>query len=429
MSLLVVGLNHTTAPVAVRERVAFAEEQVPEALQRACEIGGAAEVVVLSTCNRTELIASPGPEAVAEERLVDWFVGSHHVARAEVECCLYRLRDADAVRHLIEVACGLDSMVIGEPQIFGQIKMAYATARHAGSVGPELSRAMSHVFTIAKQVRSETAIGQNPVSVAFAAVKLARHIFTDLASTTALLIGAGETIELVARHLTEAGVTRLIVANRTLARAEQITDRFGGEPILLAEIPASLARADIVISSTASQLPIIGKGTVEQAIRRRRHKPIFMVDIAVPRDIEPQVGELSDVYLYSVDDLEQIIDDNRRAREGEAQRAALIVTAGVDGWLRDCRSLDAVNTLRDYRTHAEALRDRELERALRQLRAGGDATQVLTLMARSLTNKLLHEPTVQLRRAAAEGRAEVIGWSRRLFGLNEEPGDGGREGS
>ncbi|MCG3169117.1 MAG: Glutamyl-tRNA reductase [Pseudomonadales bacterium] len=428
MSLLVVGLNHTTAPVAVRERVAFAPEQVPEALQRACAAGGAAEVVILSTCNRTELIASTGAGLVAEERLVDWFAGSHHVARADVEQCLYRLRDADAVRHLIEVACGLDSMVIGEPQIFGQIKSAYATARHAGSVGPELARALSHVFAVAKQVRSETAIGENPVSVAFAAVKLARHIFTDLGSTTALLIGAGETIELVARHLTEAGVSRLIVANRTLARAEQVTARCGGEAILLSEIPASLARADIVISSTASQLPIIGKGTVEQAIRQRRHRPIFMVDIAVPRDIEPQVGELSDVYLYSVDDLEQIIDDNRRAREGEAQRAASIVAAGVEAWLRGCRSLDAVGTLRDYRARGEQLRDGELERALRQLRGGADAEQLLAQLARNLTNKLMHAPTVQLRRAAAEGRGELIDWSRRLFGLDAQAGeDGGEE--
>lgn len=429
MSLLVIGLNHTTAPVEVRERVAFAAEQLPEALRRACDGGGAAEVVILSTCNRTELIASIGNEGAAAERLVDWFVGSHHIVRAEVESFLYRLHDTDAVRHLIEVASGLDSMVVGEPQIFGQIKSAYATARQVGSVGPELSRAMSHVFTIAKQVRSETAIGENPVSVAFAAVKLARRIFADLGSTTALLIGAGETVELVARHLADAGVKQLIVANRTLARAEQITGRFGGEAILLSEIPTSLVRADIVISSTASQLPIIGKGTVEQAIRKRRHKPIFMVDIAVPRDIEPQVGELSDVYLYSVDDLEQLIDDNRRARAGEAQRAALIVSAGVDGWLRDCRSLDAVGTLRDYRMRSEQLRDRELERALRQLHAGSDAVQVLNLLARSLTNKLMHEPTVQLRRAAEEGHVEVIDWSRRLFGLDQESGGGGREES
>lgn len=429
MSVLVVGLNHTTAPVAVRERVAFAPEQVPEALQRARTIGGAAEVVILSTCNRTELIASADPGSLAEERLVDWFAASHHVARADIEHCLYRLRDAAAVRHLVEVASGLDSMVIGEPQIFGQLKSAYTTARLAGLAGSELARAMNHVFAIAKQVRSETGIGRNPVSVAFAAVKLARHIFTDLASTTALLIGAGETIELVARHLSEAGVRRLMVANRTLARAEQLTRRFDGEALLLSEIPASLARVDIVISSTASPLPIIGKGTVEQAIRQRRHQPMFMVDIAVPRDIEPQVGELPDVYLYSVDDLEQIIDDNRRAREDEAQRAALLVDAGVEAWQRDCRSLEAVGTLCAYRAHGEQLRDRELERALRRLRAGDEPQDVLGQLACRLTNKLLHDPTVQLRSAAADGQAERVDWSRRLLGLGDDPGQRSRRRS
>jgi len=213
MSLLVVGLNHTTAPVEVRERVAFAPEQVPEALRRACGTGGVAEAVILSTCNRTEFIAVTGEGAEAEERVLDWFAGSHHLARGELEGCLYRMRGPEAMRHLIQVASGLDSMVMGEPQIFGQIKSAFASARHAGTVGPGLSRAMNHVFAVAKQVRTETAIGESPVSVAFAAVKLARHIFTELGSTTALLIGAGETIELVARHLSEAGVSRLVVAN------------------------------------------------------------------------------------------------------------------------------------------------------------------------------------------------------------------------
>jgi glutamyl-tRNA reductase len=427
MSLLVVGLNHTTASVEVRERVAFAPEQVPEALRRACGAGGVSEAVILSTCNRTEFIAATSGDADAEERVLDWFAGAHHLARSELHGCLYRLHDAAAMRHLIQVASGLDSMVLGEPQILGQLKTAYAAARNAGTVRAELARALSHVFAVAKQVRTETAIGENPVSVAFAAVKLARHIFSDLADNTALLIGAGETIELVARHLSEAGVSRLIVANRTLARAEHVAARFAGEAILFSEIPVYLARADIVISSTASQLPILGKGTVEQAIRQRRHKPIFMVDIAVPRDIEPQVAELSDVYLYTVEDLEQIVDDNRRSREGEAKRAAVIVEAGVDAWQRDRRSLDAVETLRDYRERAELLRDQELERALRQLRGGANAEQLLGQLARNLTNKLLHEPSVQLRQAAAEGRTELVGWSRRLFGLDETPGTGGQD--
>ncbi|MBP8926396.1 MAG: glutamyl-tRNA reductase [Pseudomonadales bacterium] len=419
MSLLVIGLNHITAAIEMRERVAFSPEQIPEALLRALDGTGLVEAIILSTCNRTELIAAAPADGDAEERALDWFATVHHLSRAQLDGSLYRHRDAAAMRHLIEVASGLDSMVLGEPQIFGQLKSAYSAARHAGTVRSELSRVVSHVFTVAKKVRTETAIGENPVSVAFAAVKLARHIFSDLAATTALLIGAGETIELVARHLSEAGVSRLIVANRTLHRAEQIATRFAGEAIMLSEISANLERADIVISSTASQLPILGKGTVEQAMRARRHKPIFMVDIAVPRDIEPQVAEIDDVYLYSIDDLQQIIDDNRRARATEAERASTIIDAGVQTFLGISRSLDAVGALRDYRARAERVRDQEVERALRQLRGGIAADQVLEQLARGLTNKLLHGPSVELRKAAADGRTDLVEWSRRLLGLDD----------
>lgn len=427
MSLLVIGLNHITAAIDIRERVAFSPEQIPEALLRALDGTGLVEAIILSTCNRTELIAATPVDGDAEERALDWFATVHHLSRAQLDGSLYRHRDAAAMRHLIEVASGLDSMVLGEPQIFGQLKSAYSTARHAGTVSSELSRAVSHVFAVAKKVRTETAIGENPVSIAFAAVKLARHIFSDLAATTALLIGAGETIELVARHLSEAGVSRLIVANRTLHRAEQIATRFAGEAIMLSEIPGNLARADIVISSTASQLPILGKGAVEQAMRARRHKPIFMVDIAVPRDIEPQVAEIDDVYLYSIDDLQQIIDDNRRARATEAERASTIIDAGVQAFLGISRGLDAVGTLRDYRERAERVRDQEIERALRQLRGGVAADQVLEQLARGLTNKLLHGPSVELRRAAAEGRTDQVEWSRRLLGLDHGAAPGNED--
>jgi glutamyl-tRNA reductase len=426
MSLLVIGLNHVTASIEVRERVAFTPEQIPEALHDAREGGGLREALILSTCNRTELVAAvAAADSDTEERAVDWFAGVHHLARSDVDKCLYRFRDTEALRHLIQVASGLDSMVVGEPQIFGQLKSAYSIARHAGTLGSELSRAISHSFAVAKRVRTETAIGENPVSVAFAAVKLAKHIFTDLSATTALLVGAGETIELVARHLSENGVSRLIVANRTLHRAEHLADQFGGEAIMLSDIPDCLHRADIVISSTASQLPILGKGAVERAIRQRKHRPVFMVDIAVPRDIEPQVGELSDVYLYSVDDLEEIIDENRRARQTEAEKALSIVEDGVAAYIESCRSLDAIGALREVRGHAEALRDVELEKAVRQLRNGADPEQLLAMLARNLTNKLMHGPSVQLRRAGAEGRADLVDWGRRLFGVADaDDGDG-----
>lgn len=420
MSLIVIGLNHTTASVEVRERVAFLPEQIPEALQRACDQARLNEFVILSTCNRTELIAAVDEStAQAEERIIDWLARMHSLDRTRLESSLYRKRDADAMRHLIRVACGLDSLVMGEPQILGQLKSAYAVAQNAGVVGGELSRAVNHVFNLAKRVRTQTAIGENPVSVAYAAVKLAGHIFSNLRKTTAVLLGAGETIELVAEHLHRAGVAKIIVANRTLERAENIVKRFGGQAIMLGDLPDYLHEGDIVIASTASQLPILGKGAVERALKQRRHKPMFMVDIAVPRDIEAQVGDLEDAYLYTVDDLEAIIDENKKAREDAADQALLIVEEGVQEYLRGLKSLGAVGALRDVRGHAEALRDQELEKAVRQLHAGGDAEQVMWHLARNLTNKLMHGPTVQMRRAGAEGREDLIEWSRTLFGVGE----------
>jgi glutamyl-tRNA reductase len=430
MSLLIVGLNHTTASIGLRERVAFAPEQLGPALAQACAIEGVGEAVLLSTCNRTELVVQTEGGAEVAPRLRDWLAASRHLDPAELEGCLYRHQDEAALDHLIRVASGLDSMVMGEPQIFGQLKSAYHSARASGTVGAALGRAFDHAFAIAKRVRTETAIGQNPVSVAFAAVRLARHIFDDFGRTTALLIGAGEMVELLARHLREAGVPRLIIANRTLPRAERLAAVYGGEAILLAQIPDHLSRADIVMSCTAAQLPILGKGTVEQAMRARRRKPVFMVDIAVPRDIEPQVAELSDVYLYGIDDLEQIVDDNRRAREQEAARAGDIVASGVEEWRRSLRGRDAVATLRDYRDSAERLRDIETERALRQLRGGAEPEQVLAQLGRNLTNKLVHGPSVALRRAGEEGRHDLLDAARRLFGLDEnQTGDGGGGGA
>jgi len=420
MSLIVIGLNHTTASVDVRERVAFAPDQIPDALERGCEHARLKEFVILSTCNRTELVAAVDDDPTqAEERVIDWLARRNNLDRTRLESSLYRKRDADAMRHLIRVACGLDSLVMGEPQILGQLKSAYAVAQNAGVVGAELSRAINHVFTLAKRVRTNTAIGENPVSVAYAAVKMAGHIFSNLRNTTALLLGAGETIELVAEHLHRAGVAKLIVANRTLERAQNVVKRFGGVAIMLGDLPDYLHEGDIVIASTASQLPVLGKGAVERALKQRRHKPMFMVDIAVPRDIEPQVAELEDAYLYTVDDLETIIDENRKAREDAADKALLLVEEGVQDYLRGLRSLDAVGALRDVRGHAEALRDQELEKAVQQLRGGADSEQVLWQLARNLTNKLMHGPSVQLKRAGAEGREDLIEWSRTLFGVDD----------
>jgi len=299
------------------------------------------------------------------------------------------------------------------------MKSAYAVAREAGTVGPLLGRLFQATFTSAKQVRTDTAIGENPVSVAFAAVSLAKQIFADLGRSQALLIGAGETITLVARHLHEQGVRRIVVANRTLERASILAEQFGAHAVLLADIPQELANSDIVISSTASQLPILGKGAVESALKQRRHKPIFMVDIAVPRDIETEVGELDDVYLYTVDDLHDVVAENLKSRQGAAQAAEELVTVGAEDFMLRLRELAAVDVLKAYRQQSERLRDEELQKAQRLLANGGNPEDVLAQLARGLTNKLLHAPSVQLKKLSAEGRVDALAMAQELFALNE----------
>jgi glutamyl-tRNA reductase len=318
---------------------------------------------------------------------------------------------------VVQVASGLDSMVLGEPQIFGQLKSAYAVASEAGSVGSELGRLFPRVFSIAKRVRTDTAIGENPVSVAYAAVDMAGHIFSDLSQCNALLVGAGETIELVARHLIEAGVSDIVIANRTLGRARELAQKFGADAVLLAEIPQQLADADIVITSTASQLPILGKGAVEQALKTRKHRPYLMVDIAVPRDIEPQVSELRDVYLYSVDDLADIVNKNLRSRRDEACKADVIIDEGVAQYIEEVRSLGALDAVKEYRTMAERLREQELQRGQRALARGEDPQQILAQLARALTNKLIHAPTAGLKQASADGRQDLLQNACNLLGL------------
>ncbi len=420
MNLIALGINHNSAAVEVRERVAFAPEQVGEALCDACDAGQVDEVVILSTCNRTEIYAMV-PEGVAPAdkavQLIDWMANYHHLSAAQLRGAAYHFESREALQHIVQVASGLDSMVLGEPQIFGQLKSAYAVAAEAGTVGAEFGRLFPRVFSIAKRVRTDTAIGENPVSVAYAAVDLASHIFSDLGDCHALLVGAGETIELVARHLIEAGVRRIVIANRTLGRARELAQKFGADAVLLAEIPDQLRDADIVITSTASQLPILGKGAVERAIKARKHRPILMVDIAVPRDIESQVGELRDVYLYSVDDLREIVDQNLRSRRSEARKADVIIAEGVEQYLQEMRSLGAVDAVKEYRQFAEQLREQELQRALRALARGEDPQQLLAQLARGITNKLIHAPTAGLKQASAEGRQDLLANARRLLGI------------
>jgi len=418
MSILAFGINHKTAPVNIRERVAFAKDQLTTALRDLASRPNIVEAAIVSTCNRTELycgLSDPDPRSITL-----WLAEYHALGEQNIEPYIYTHPDQEAVRHALRVASGLDSMVLGEPQILGQMKDAYSMAAAAGTLGGQLDRLFQHTFSVAKQVRTDTQIGASPVSVAFAAVNLAKRIFSDFESNTALLIGAGETIELAARHLHESNIGRMIIANRTLDRAQNLAQEFNAYAITLQDIPNHLAEADIVISSTASPLPILGKGSVESALKIRKHQPMLMVDIAVPRDIETEVGTLDDVYLYTVDDMQEIIQDGLRSRQEAAAQAEEIIDTQVSHFMNWLRSLGAVNTIRSIREDAESKRDLELAKALDLLAAGKSAEVVMQQLAHRLTNKLIHTPSVQLKKAGYEGRAEILATAQELYGIKKD---------
>jgi glutamyl-tRNA reductase len=418
MGFLALGINHKTASLDLREKVAFTPETVETALRAALAEAGVSEIAILSTCNRTEFYGRLSAENTTA--LLGWLSRHRHLAFDEISRSIYQYEDEEAVRHMFRVAAGLDSMVLGEPQILGQMKTAYSQAAAAGTLGPSLERLFQATFAAAKQIRTETAIGANPVSVGFAAVQMARQIFADLRDAEALLIGAGEMIELVGKHLYEQGVTRITVANRTLSRGLALAQQFGGRAVSLEEIPEALVHADIVISSTASPLPLLGKGMVESALKRRRHKPVFMVDIAVPRDIEPEVAELQDVYLYTVDDLQSVVEENMRSRREAAVAAEALVIARATQFMTARREQGAAATVMAYRQQAEALRAQETERAIASLAKGADPREVIERFSRTLTNKFLHAPSLALKKAAAEGEAEKMAWATELLGLRSE---------
>lgn len=422
----------------MREKVAFPPEIVESALADIRALPAVQEVVIVSTCNRTEVYLDFEEDAAQgiavdqphenralldrQAQVVAWMSGFHDLSIDELEQCSYSFAGEDVVRHLMKVSCGLDSMVLGEPQILGQIKSAYAVSRDQEVVGQSLGRAFEEAFSIAKQVRTDTAIGENPVSVAYAAVTLAERIFSDLPSLGVLLIGAGRTIELVVKHLVDKGVSRIVVANRTLDNALEIANRFDAHGVLLSEIPEQLVNADIVVSSTNSQLPLLGKGAVERALKQRKHKPMLLVDLAVPRDIEAEVAEIADAYLYSIDDISEVIEDGVKSRAEAASQAESIIERGVEDYLKQLRSLNAVSTLRAFRQKADAIREAELERALKALERGDPADAVLNSLARSLTQKLVHSPSVQMKKASAEGRDELLTLTAELYELDAESG-------
>jgi glutamyl-tRNA reductase len=417
MSLLVLGLNHRTAPVEVRERIVFDAQRLPRALAALQTLPGASEALIVSTCNRTEVYAVGVQPAVVS----DWLVAESG-GDAGLASCLYRIEGADAVRHAFSVAAGLDSLVIGEPQILGQLKDAYRAAQQAGAAGSLLNRLFQTAFSVAKRVRTETAIGAAAVSVASAGIQLARRVFTGFDRHTALLVGAGEMIALTARHLHAQGIGRLIIANRSTNRAERIAEGLPASVIRLEALAAHLAQADLVVSSTARPGHVILFDDVVRAIEERRRRPMFMLDLAVPRDIDPRIAALEDVYLYTIDDLRLVVDENVKAREAEADVARRLIDADVAAFMAALKVRDAVPAIRELRSQAEAARDAALADARRQLAAGQPPEAVLEQLATTLTNRLLHAPSTALREAAETGDASLAEATARLFrGGRESP--------
>jgi glutamyl-tRNA reductase len=400
MSFLACGINHQTAPIALREQVVFSSESMPAPLLSLVQDAQLEEAAILSTCNRTEIYCT----SHEPKRVVDWLHQHKRLTAEQLTPHIYLHHDQAAVRHMLRVASGLDSMVLGEPQILGQIKNAFSLAQAAGTLGTHLNRLFQYVFSSAKRVRSETAIGAQPVSVAFAAVNLAKHIFADVTKLSVLLIGAGETIELVARHLQTAGITRFYVANRTVTHAQKFVEtRFIAS---LDKIADYLPQADMVVAATASMLPLVKKNAVQHALKIRKRRPMLMVDLAVPRNIESSIAELDDVYLYTLDDLQNIIQQNQQHRRAAADKAEAIIDAQAAHYMQTLKMLEAAPLISAYRDQAEQLRDAELQKALRLLQTGMPAEEVLQRLAQQLTNKLLHAPTIQLREAAYKKEVE-----------------------
>jgi glutamyl-tRNA reductase len=421
MTLLALGINHQTAPVSLREQVAFADDTLASALASLRALPAVREVAVLSTCNRTEVYAVADDEGRA---LGDWLARQHDDA-SELHAYLYWHYDANAVRHLFRVATGLDSLVLGEPQILGQVKHAWAAARAAGTLAGQLDRLFQHAFVTAKRARTDTRIGVNPVSIASAAVRLAQGTFARPDDATVLLVGAGETIELVARHLAQAQVKRMLVANRTLSHAQALASRHGGMALPLAEIDRHLAEADMVFSATASREPVLHRAQVAAALAQRRHRPMLLMDLAVPRDIAPDVATLKDAFLYTIDDLERVVEDNRRSRREAAEAAEAIVELQVVRFVETLTASTRTAPLKRLRAHGERVRATALAKAKQQLAGGEDPHVVLDLLAHTLTNRLLHAPTVALREAALTGDGDLARAAEKLF--PEESADAARD--
>lgn len=419
MQIFTLGINHHTAPLSVREQVAFAPERLAQALDDLVRGKPVREAAILSTCNRTELYCATEVPASAAE----WLAQYHRLPQEKITPYLYTLPQRDAVRHAFRVASGLDSMVLGEPQILGQMKEAARRAEEAGTLGTLLGKMFQRTFAVAKEVRSSTAIGANIVSMAAAAVHLSERIFESISEQKVLFIGAGEMIELCAAHFAGEKPRRITIANRTPERGQALAERFGGDAMRLDEVPERLSQYDIVVSCTASPLPILGKGTVERALKARRHRPVVMVDLAVPRDIEAEVGKLDDVFMYTLDDLAQVVESGLESRQAAVVEAEAIIEDRLANFLHWVETRDVVPTIRALRDQAERMRRHEVERAVKLLAKGEDPHRVLEALSHGLTNKFLHGPTHALNQSEGGLRADLSDLISRLYQLHHPHGE------
>jgi len=397
--IAILSVNHAQAPVSVRERVAFEPNHLADELQKLNSVSGVEACVILSTCNRSEIYAvvdNDNPQEILSQYLSD----THQVSRQELDSYLVYFENDAALEHICNVACGLDSLVLGEPQILGQLKDAYHSAKQAKTLDKKLEKLFQHAFSTAKKVRTDTQIGSSPVSIAYCAVKLSEKIFADLSEQTVLLIGAGEMIELCAQHLSQKGVNNIIVANRTLENAQKIASIYGAQSISLKQFSSVIHQADIIISSTAASVPVIGKGLIESALKRRKHKPMFMLDIAIPRDIEPEVGQLDDVYLYTIDDLEQVVSDNVDSREKEKVLAQEIIVKQAQVFNKWLSVLPNEQLVQSYRTSANQIKDDIVLDAIKRLNNGDDGEKIIKKLADQLTNKILHTTFKNIKQTA-----------------------------
>ncbi|GAB0058506.1 Glutamyl-tRNA reductase [Candidatus Magnetaquicoccaceae bacterium FCR-1] len=419
MKIVIVGLSHKTAPVAVRERLAFSNEELPGCLAELRDMPGLREVALLSTCNRVEIYAAgPQPDKTAAS-IRAWLVQNRALEAEQLEAHLYQLDDRDAVRHGFRVAASLDSLVVGEAQILGQMKQAYQLANEAATSGAILEKFFQHAFHAAKQVRNETGIARNPVSIASAAVSLARRIFGDLKGCRCLLIGAGEMCELAARHLVTDGVS-ILVANRTLSRAVALADAFGGDAFVLSDLEAHLDKADIILSSTGATGHVVTASMIKAALKKRRQKPQFLIDIAVPRDLDPAIGDLDNAYLYDIDDLTRIVENNLKDRGREMTAAEVIVEQRCLEFMRWLETLDLAPVLTALREKLEGIRDQEVARTLASWPdISPDEQKRIEQLGRLLVNKILHAPLSRLRHLAAEPDGDLyVDAARQLFQLD-----------